>query len=98
MRLTNKQLAILTVVIAGNRDENGNFSFVDLDQLIERLEYKPTKAAIHFSIRKLIAKDLIVKAGLENRRDRKHVLIAPTHTAIEFFKSKENDSYLEPTE
>lgn len=95
MRLTSKQVTILNVVIAGN-DASGQKSPCDLDQIIQRVGYNPTKDAIHFSIRKLIAKGLIFKSGMERRRERRHVLISPTTAAIELFKAKENTSYIEP--
>lgn len=98
MQLTTKQIAILRVVLEGNGQVNGNFSPCDLDQIMERVGYNPTKHAIHFSIRKLIAKGLIFKLGLENRRDRRRILISPTDTAIKLFESKENNSYIETTD
>ncbi len=94
MRITNKQMAILKVVIAGNTDA-GKFSPCDLDQIIARIGYNPTKDAIQFSIRKLIAKGLIFKSGFESRRDRRHVLISPTTELKTLFASKDNHSYIE---
>jgi DNA-binding MarR family transcriptional regulator len=97
MRLTGKQIIILNVIIAGNSDD-GVWTPCDLDQLIERLSYHPTKHSIHFSIRKLIAKDMIFKSGMERRRERRRVLISPTKKAIEYFRSKDNDSFIEANE
>ena len=94
MRLTAKQIAILNIVIKGNNDDE-KWTPCDLDQIIERLEYHPTKHAIHFSIRKLIARNLIFKSGMERRRERRHVLISPTKAAIDLFKSKDGPAFIE---
>lgn len=92
--LTVKQTAILTIVTEGNGYENGKFSPCDLDQLIERLHYSPSKQAIHFSIRKLINKGMLFKGERVKRRERYRVLIHPTKEAREMFSGKLN-SYLE---
>lgn len=78
MNLTEKQLAILQVIV--NKNEDG--SDTDLDQLIERLDYKPSKASIHFSLRALILHGLIAKEPeWEKRRGRKRVIIRATGMA-----------------
>lgn len=74
MELTTKQLSIMKVIVAGNTDG----SVVDLDQILERLDYKTTKESLQFSLRALIAHGLIQKAGRENRRGRSRTLIKPT--------------------
>jgi DNA-binding MarR family transcriptional regulator len=76
--LTPKQIEILGIVVRGNGTVGGHLIPCDLDQIIERLSYTPTKEAIQFSIRNLIGKELIKKAGTEKRRDRRRVLISPT--------------------
>lgn len=81
MNLTSKQIEIMMIVVHGNKDGD-KFTPCDLDQIIERLSYHPTKDAIQFSIRNLISKGLIKKAGTENRRDRRRVLIAPTEVGL----------------
>lgn len=78
MILTTKQVEILGVVVKGNGTVEGRFIPCDLDQIIERLSYAPTKEALQFSIRNLIKKELIQKTGTEKRRDRRRVLISPT--------------------
>lgn len=96
MHLTTKQIEILKVIVTGNgKDDSGRFISCDLDQLIERLSYKPTKEAIHFSLRAMIAKDLIFKSGTENRRDRRRVLISPTNLGRNVFVAETNPCYLE---
>lgn len=70
MLLTVKQLELLKIIKSGNTDG----SLVDLDELIERASYKPKKDSMHFSVRALVAKGLMEKAGTENRRGRRRVL------------------------
>lgn len=73
MNLTTKQKAILGLIVKANPDGP-----IDLDQLIERLPYTTSKDSMHFSIRALVAKGLIEKGGLENRRGRARRLITVT--------------------
>jgi DNA-binding MarR family transcriptional regulator len=74
MRLTDKQLEVLRVIAEANPDG----TLADLDEVIERAAYKPTKQAIQFSIRALIGHELIEKRGAEKRRGRNRVLLAVT--------------------
>jgi DNA-binding MarR family transcriptional regulator len=74
MHLTTKQLELLTVI--GKRNPDG--AAIDLDQLIERLSYAPSKQSIQFSIRALIAHHLIQKDAPEKRRGRTRTLISLT--------------------
>jgi hypothetical protein len=86
--LTGKQIALLKVIVEGNRDENGNFSPCDLDQIMERLPHKPIKASLQFSIRFLIKKGMLYKGGLEYRRGfQRRRTIYPTQEAIDLFTS-----------
>lgn len=71
---TKKQLQIMKVIVKGNDDG----SFVDMDQLLQRIPYETTKQSMQFSIRKLIQRKLITKHGLESRRGRSHVVFSPT--------------------
>lgn len=96
--LTRKQIALMKVILAGNTDVDGNFSHCDLDQIIQRVEYSPTKHAIHFSIRKLIAKGLIEKLGLELRRESRRVIIGATKTGKSIFSGRHEESYIEPAD
>jgi len=72
--LTPKQMEILKTVVRANPDG----TFVDLDQLCERLSYKPTKEALQFSIRFLIGRGLIDKKDREVRRGAKRRVLAAT--------------------
>lgn len=74
MALTKKQTELIQVIAAGNEDG----THADLDQVIERLSYSPSKQSIQFSIRALVVKELITKDGREKRRGRMRALIAPT--------------------
>lgn len=95
MNLTPKQLELLKII----RDANPDKTLVDLDQLIERTSYKPSKDSMHFSVRALAARELIVKTGLEKRRGRQRVLFGLTplglhftsHTAVSPFVVSEAD-------
>lgn len=82
--LSLKQAEALAVVVRGNVDG----SFVDLDELIERLSYKPSKAAAQFTVRALVDRNLIEKKGPEYRRAARRVTYAPTMKGYE-----ENRSY-----
>ncbi|WP_051331778.1 MarR family transcriptional regulator [Methylocaldum szegediense] len=74
LRLTAKQMEILRLIRRGNPDE----SFIDLDQLLERLSYRPSKQSMQFSIRALIKRGLIEKKGLEIRRGAKRITFCLT--------------------
>ena len=67
--VTKYQLELLTAVKkhedAGRR--------IDLDELLDCLSWTPSKQSLQFSIRALIAKRMIFKAGTEVRRGRKRV-------------------------
>lgn len=76
MHLTIKQIELLGVI--GKRNDDGEA--VDLDQILERLSYKPTKQSLQFSIRALIAHGLIQKDAPVKRRGRTRTLISLTKT------------------
>ena len=80
MHLTDKQVNMLAVLREGNTDK----SLVDLDQFMERLTHKPSKESIHFSIRALVNKELIEKAGKEKRRGRLRTLLNITELGLHF--------------
>lgn len=73
MNITSKQVSILRVIHARNPDG----SHVDLDQLLDLVDYETSKESMQFSIRSLVSRGLIVK-GMERRRGRKHVIYVPT--------------------
>ena len=84
VKLTKKQRQIMEVIIKGNRcDEPANFSWVDMDQLLERLPYDTTKDSMHFSIRALVKRGLVEKGPTELRRGRKRRTFVPTSLALD---------------
>lgn len=74
MNLTNKQLELLRVIVAGNGDDDP----ADLDEILDRVRYETTKQSLQFSIRALIKRELIEKKGIEKRRGRQRQVIAAT--------------------
>ncbi|MEO9497597.1 MAG: hypothetical protein ABJG42_24200 [Vibrio splendidus] len=71
MHLTIKQREIIKVIMEGNLDpDNQRFCDVDLNQILERINYKTTKHSLQFSIRSLIKKGVIVKGDRECRRGK----------------------------
>lgn len=83
MQLSDKQIKVLAIVAGKNEDG----SLVDLDQIIERQDYKTNKSAIQFIIRNLVQeKKLIEKKGSENRRGRRRVLFDVTPLGEKYAK------------
>ncbi|UBM12770.1 hypothetical protein [Cupriavidus metallidurans] len=79
MQLTEKQHKILFEIAKGNgKDSDGNLIPVDLDELLQRLDYGPSKDSMHFSIRALVRRGLIVKGDLQHRRGRMRVVYLPS--------------------
>src|SRR5260370_967584 len=76
MNLTDKQIEIMKVVSAAMPVA------ADLDQILERLSYRTSKASLQFSIRALERHDLITRAESDNRRGRVRRLIVPTPTGL----------------
>lgn len=89
MILTEKQLHIMSVIMKGNDDG----SFVDLDQILERIPYETTKQSIQFSIRALIERQLINKKPHEKRRGRRRVVLGPTELAFFVMRSGPREVY-----
>lgn len=93
-RITNYMRDILKVVVRGNLDG----TFVDLDQLLERLAHTRTKQSIQFTIRTMIKKGLIAKKGRETRRGRSRVILAASQMGYEQanaqFSAKESEEIL----
>lgn len=75
MQLTTKQIQIMNVITRGNEDG----SFVDVDQLVERVGYETTKQSMQFSIRALVNKSLIMKQQQRQlRRGRSRIVLSAT--------------------
>lgn len=81
MRLTEKQIEQMQVISAGNPDG----SPVDIDEIIERLSYRPSKHSYQFSLRALIEKGLVEKSARVSRRGRERQTITPTATGFAMF-------------
>lgn len=69
MELRDKQIQIICAIKKGNDDG----SVLDMDQLLEAIPYETTKESIQFSIRALIKKGVVEKAGRESRRGRSRI-------------------------
>lgn len=74
---------MLILEVIGRRNENG--SNVDLDQIIDRVDYDVTKSAIQFTIRNMIEKGFIEKCGFENRRNRRRILFRVTKDGYDVY-------------
>ena len=74
MHLTAKQYEALHLIIKRNPDG----TLLDIDQLKDRLTYKPTKAALQFTIRSLVKHKLIEKDNPVKRRAARRVVYRPT--------------------
>jgi hypothetical protein len=72
--LTAKQLELLRVIAAGNDDGTA----CDLDQILDRIRYRTSKGSLHFSLRILIERGLVLKMGVETRRGAKRRLVKVT--------------------
>jgi DNA-binding MarR family transcriptional regulator len=80
--LTTKQAEILKMIARCNSDG----TFLDLDQLLDRLSYKPTKAALQFSLRFLIERGFIEKKPTELRRGAQRRVLAATPDGYEEYR------------
>ena len=79
--LTDKQQKIL-LTVAGYFPE-GKYKYpLDIDQIVDALPYRTTKASFHFSLRALIAHGLVERGGTRARiggiDNRKHRVILLT--------------------
>lgn len=70
MLLTMRMFLIIEEV----KKRNADGSLLDLDQLIERVDYDVTKQAIQHTLRYMVEKGVIEKAGRESRRGRSRIL------------------------
>ena len=75
--LTIRMMMILELVMKRNPDG----SLKDLNQLIEEVDYDVTKQAIQHTIRFLIQKNMMEKAGCEKRRGKSRVTYRATELA-----------------
>lgn len=82
MRLTDNQLKILKILL----DKNPDGSEVDLDQLLEILsvqyDWETSKAALQWSLRKLISLELVERRATQIRRQRARRILTLTPLGI----------------
>jgi hypothetical protein len=70
-----KQREIMEVIVRGNPDG----TFCDIDQIIEKLSYSPSKASFQFSLRCILRKKLVEKEEeLRFRDGARRRVIKPT--------------------
>lgn len=78
MRMTTKQVQLLTCLA----DKNPDGSNLDLDQLLERLadicRWETSKASLQFSIRTLVTEGVVKKEPREKRRGRQRAVLSIT--------------------
>lgn len=74
LRITPYQQEILDLVRAG--DPDGTPDGIDLDQILDRASWTPSKQSLQFVIRALIRKGLVCKNGTFGRRGRQRVCFA----------------------
>lgn len=80
-----KQRQIMEVIVRGNPDG----TFCDIDQIIERLSYTPSKASFQFSLRCIIRKKLAEKEPELRLRDgAKRRVVKPTLLGYRLTRSK----------
>lgn len=82
MNLTYRMIMILEVILKRNTDG----SMVDLDQIIERVDYEVTKPAIQFTLRRMVEHGVIEKHGSETRRGKNRVIYKATPLGHETLK------------
>jgi len=73
--MTPKQRSVLSVICNKNPADGKH---VDMQQLLELLDYPSSRDAVQFVIRSLVKKKLIVKLPHEFRRGKKRVVFAAT--------------------
>lgn len=79
MYLTEHQRNVLEIIFRGNPDG----TFVDMDQILERITKRTTKQAMQFTLRSLSVKDLIMKHERQRRRLRSRIVYSPTAGSYE---------------
>jgi len=78
MRMTTKQVALMSCLA----DKNPDNTYLDLDQLLEKLrgdyKWETTKPSLQFSIRSLVREGIIEKEAREKRRGRQRAVLKLT--------------------
>lgn len=95
--MTPHQYEVLKVVIVGNDSEDPTLVLVDLDEILERITRKTSKASIQFTIRALIHNGMMTKAGRSPRRGRQRVTYQATDQGVDVAgDSRKTPAFLEP--
>lgn len=90
MRFTAKQMNILSVILAGNGlNQDGSRNPIDLDEILERINWRTSKASMQFSLRYLIDYGMIEKVGHAYRRGRNRAIFLPTINGIKAYNERE---------
>lgn len=82
MRMTTKQIILMTCLA----DRNPDLSNLDLDQLLDKLRdefnWDTSKASLQFSIRTLISEGMVLKMAREKRRNRQRAVLSVTELGM----------------
>lgn len=77
-RLTKKQMNVLEKIVVGP----GGGELIDVDQLLDLIDYETTRPSIRFTLKGLLTRKMIVKKGKELRRERMRMVYAPTMLGV----------------
>lgn len=80
MKITKVQQEVLKLIVIKNSDGTN----IDIDQLLPLLSHAPSKQAFQFTIRYMIKKDMIKKAGRETRRGAGRITYEATALGLHF--------------
>ena len=95
-KISEKQRHIIKAVVKGNRAESGEvISWLDIDQLLERIPYTTSKDSMQFSLRHLIKRGFIVNGTPEVRRDRKRRILMPTDKGVKEIEQPKEAVYFD---
>lgn len=85
MKMTDKQLEIMKVLMNGNQDDDGvTISWCDIHELRGRLGYRASREAVICSLKFLQKKGLIeIRSRAEIRDGRRKTLYLPTNLAFD---------------
>lgn len=95
-RISEKQRHILKAIVKGNRSEEGEvLSWLDMDQLLEKIPYETSKDSMQFSLRHLIKRGYVVNGVPEIRRERKRRVLMPTEAAVSLISPRNSTVYID---
>jgi len=88
----------MDAIIDGHVNDEGEFTYLDMDQLLDAISYETSKQSMTFSIRFLIKKGLVEKQPSELRRKRVRVPFSPTKYALGVLRTKPEPMVFEDVE